>query len=205
MFRRIAYGGDPLDGIVQHIKNQTNENDIIQNNFAKILVPSYRTTGDFPSGSEKIVFGIYNDSHIFWSSINEEPNKFISIFLKYSIILEGIGIRNYSEDWYKKYLINCSNDLITWDYQVNFSTESIRNLDGEKQLEDFYFPLPKSKPCKFINITPYSSYPQQLSNYAFYRIELFGRILDPYSPNFTQMTSKFSYCFIFVNTFILLN
>ena len=188
MFQSIQYKGDPLDGIIQHIKNQTKNEDIIAQNYAKIVYPSIRTTTGGKSSDVKVIFGIPNNTQdLYWSSVDDEINRYIAIYLKYPIILEGIAIRNNKIDWFKEYLINCSNDMITWDYQTTFSTTDIEpSFNGT---QTFYFQLEKSTPCKFINITPHSLYENQITNYAFYRIELFGRILNP-CPQVTPTGTK---------------
>ena len=156
-------------------------------------------------GDVGVVFGINSSENTsFWSSKNNEQNKFISISLKYSVILEGIGIRNYCVDWYKKYLISCSNDLISWDYQTVISTEEYNPKEEQKFL-NLHFDIPKSTPCKFINITPAESYDGQLTNYAFYRIEFFGQVIDPYPQQQTQIVIRSLSCYFFLNIFLLLS
>ena len=188
MFRHIKYNGNPTDGIIEHMKNITNV-DIFDYNYTKIEVPSNRTLAGQESGSVKVLFGIYNnDEHRYWSSNYDETNKFVTIYLKYSIVLEGLGIQNYEVDWYKEYSISYSNNIISLDYQTTISTEKYSPFTSD---QSFYFPINNSKPCKFIKIRPLKGYNNQFSNYAFYRIELFGRIIDPNHHQCTQTKSRF--------------
>ena len=196
MFRHIKCSDNPIDGVIENLKNVTNV-DIFDYNYTKIEVPSNRTVEGFESGSVKVLFGIHNDGeNLYWSSDDNEANKYITIYLKYSLFIEGIGIRNNQVDWYKEYSIGCSNDLISWDYQT-ISTEN-RIHPG---FQNLYFPL-KPQTCRVIKIKSLSSYQKQSSNYAFYRIEFFGRFIDPNAHKCTNIKSNLQSCSFLFTIFI---
>ena len=197
MFRHVKFNGNPIDGVIEHIKNITN-GDIFDYNYTKIEVPSNRTSTGSESGSVKVLFGIYNnDKHVYWSSKDNERNKFITIYLKYSVFLEGLGIQNNYVDWYKEYSIIYSDNIISWDYETTISTEEHYPFTGH---QSFYFPINNPHPCKVIKIQPLKEYDNQKSNYAFYRIELFGRIIDPNPHQCTGTKSNLFYVLIIIST-----
>ena len=199
MFRRISYQNNPLDGVVQHIQNITGEDDIIDSNYSEIIVPSYRTDSS-PSSDAKVLFGINNSNYsLFWSSVNNETNKFVFFKLKYSLLLEGIGITNNYIDWYPKYKVDVSNDFISWDsFEISLNEDYFNsNYSGS-----IYFGVPKSRRlCKFINITPSEEHYDIHRNYAFYGIEFFGELINPYPCSMPPQTGfkSIKYTAIFIS------
>ena len=176
MFKRIIYDSDPLDGIVKHIKEISGKDDIVAEKYVSFIVPSFLKQVDIQSHDPKVLFEIESPNYeYFWSTSLNEEYKFIFLAFKYSIQLEGIGIINYCIDWYKKYKITASNDLIEWIYNEEFDTTN-KNIQADSK-DKFYFSLPLSKPVKYINITPYNS--NEKDNFAFYGIEFFGTIINP--------------------------
>ena len=157
-----------------------------------------RTDGDAPSSSPEVLFGINNKHYTkCWVSVNNNPNKYLYIKFMYSMITEGIGIANYPIDWYSNYTLSYSNDLIQWDSSTIIDTTS---FDTSKNNLRLYFPLThKSKPCKFINITPSAESFSEKINLAFYGIEFFGTLLNPFQicTKNSKYFSKIFFYFIF--------
>ena len=198
MFKRIVYNQNPLDGVVQHIKNISREEDIIEAKYANIVVPSLLNEDDIKSYDPKVLFGIENPNYqYFWSTALNEKFKYVFISFKYPIKLEGIGINNFYSDWYPAYNITASNDLINWYYSTILWVNKTFTPDKKDQI---YLELKRSAPVKYINITPYINKDQ---NYAFYGIEFFGTILNPYQ-NCTNQILYLTRIHSFISTLYVL-
>ena len=200
MFKRIKYNNQPMDGIIQHIQNQTHFEDIIEHHFASITVPTTRTDPSAPSFDRKVLFGIDNtDYRKYWSTENYQE-KHIFFAFKFPILLEGIGITNNYCDWFSKYTLNYSTDMIQW-HVTTMSTTWIVKGDS---LKTYYFSLSQSIPFKFLNITPSTESLNERINFAFYGIEFFGTLLPPFQAtclNYPLFFKKLKFTLIFFFSF----
>ena len=177
-FKAVPFNGDALDGIVQNIQNHTGIEDIVNSNYLKIDVPSTRSD----SNEAKIIFGIGNEGYTsYWSSNNNEPNKYVLISFKFPSIIQGIGIRTLPIDLYSTYTIKTSIDMINWDSDT---INSLEKNNGESHFWEHYFQLSNLKLCRFVIIIPGEPYGEgtlKVSNFAFYGLEFFGKFLfSPY-------------------------
>ena len=112
MIKHISYEENPMDGVIKHLQNYTNQVDIVDiSHLASIVVPSIRSTSYERSSLPKVVFGIDNQNYEkYWCTENNVQAKYIFFALKFPISIEGIGITNNFVDWLSNYDIMCSND-----------------------------------------------------------------------------------------------
>ena len=178
-FKRIPYGGVPMNGIVSHIQKYTGVLDVVDALYFKLIVPSTRAA----NLSTKFVLGIDNERYVkYWSTVNNEPNMFISFQMKYPVILEGIGIATGRIDWFPHYIISTSIDLIQWHNQTI-------NVQQPYQNQHLFFDLSFKTQCRFINITP-SGTPPDSNNFALYGVDFFGWLVNP-NPTCLKKSTQF--------------
>ena len=185
LFTRVPYQNKPMRGIVYHIKQETGITDVISSKHFKINVPSTARL-QYP----KYVLGIDNENYTsYWSTVENESNKYISFQMKYAIHLEGIGIACSRIDWYTQYRIETSLDLIEWDYNSTIT------VPENSKSQHLYFPLSHGKRCRFLKLTPLGSSIKNV-NFAIYGIDFFGRIINP--NNTCKQTYNHNIVYIFI-------
>ena len=167
MLNNIHYNEDKqLNGYIEYLKR--NNEDIISNGLVKIWVSSQRSE----SNSPYVLFDYkYNKNVDYWSTENNDTNKFIIFSFKHILKLNGIEIKTNIGDWYEGYEISASMDMISWTSQTTV-------LKGDfKEFAPLYFPIFGFKYGRFIKITPYGDKYDGSKNFALYRVEFYGKVI----------------------------
>ena len=167
--KTIHFNNISHEGIVDFIQNENNEEDILSKGIVSI---SYHPKDSY-SKDPGVMFGIGNPSlnDYFSTEFTTAETKFILFdFIKYSIAFEGVSIYTGYTDWYRNYFIKTSYD--------NFKTDSKRILHCDRKYNTgwVHFPMKKTKPSRFFNISVTGTSLEPRSNFAIYRIEFFGDV-----------------------------
>ena len=138
------------------------------------------------SSSPEVIFGIDNDNFKhYWSSKDNEPDKYILISLKYPIIVNGIGMKINKDDLYSNYTIETTLDFIKWD-STSFNPTTIDD-DSNNVFWEHYVDLSGLQISRFIKIIPSKpcgKYSINAKLFALYGLEFFGKILNPFFITF---------------------
>ena len=169
--KHIPFENDHTKGIVAYIQEGSNTLDIFGAGIASIFAPSKSERSKDPS----VIFGINQGGNNYYSTIltTKEPRYILIDFKKYSISLEGISLFTGGVDWFEKYNIEGSNDMISIISKTEISCTKFPNLQWQ------HFQIPKTKPYRYINISVDRNAltNKKNSNFAIYRMEFFGSLL----------------------------
>ena len=170
----------------------------MEKGLVKIFVPSFKEGSSDP----KILIDRNSDTSKYWSSQDNESNKYILFSFKYKLKITGIGFSNYFKDLYSGYNVSISNDLIKWDAYHDFS---ITNRDISQDYIYIYEPINFIKYERFVKVTPLSTrqeYTTNNNNYAFYQIDFFGKLFPMILTFKTSINLTVSFILLF--TFIVI-
>ena len=169
--KRIPFQNDYTQGIVNYIKEESGVDDIFLSGIAAISASSIIADSKDP----RLIF--QTADNYFSTEMSSKSPRFIVIdFKDYSVALEGIAIKANNVDWYKKYNVECSNDLISVTSSYTIQCGSFPDLSWQ------YFPVQTNKPCRYINISVDLNMKTNKgnANLAVYQMELFGEIHHTY-------------------------
>ena len=155
----------PLNGYVQHLKDSCG-NCNITDQHARIYVSSTRADSSNP----EVVLGYGTKKSIeYWSTKNEDTNKYIIFAFHHTLKLRGVEINTSTNDWFEGYNISSSMDLIKWDSELINTSNSL-------DFKPYYFSTSSLSFGKFIKIEPYGNNRVSAPNFALYKVDFYGKI-----------------------------